>query len=537
MGADASIYSLIRPVVPMEGPLESYGKMLSLSDLMDRQGLNQLQRRKLESDLAEEDAFKAKFQGITDPSKINIAELFGASPTRALAYQKTQLENRKTEGEIQKNEAEVLTKRLGATRDVFASVRGPQDLSSLNENLVRIWGPEIGGKMAMHTYDPNAIAAQLTTAEKRLDQLTPKFERVDVGGQIQMVDMNPFTNPAVKGMNLTKSVSPDTRYSSDQPTYDPARGAWIPKPGTAPAGGAPAAPQPAPQPSPVPGANASYKGANPLNATTAAIAKMKAEIAASKDPEAIAVTRREIADAARAVGLTPQQVDAIQPATAQPSAYDSDQTVNMDARDLRLRNAPQPAPRQAAGPTAIPVLGPDGKPLGQPLNVAREDTDKLRQEFEGKKAVKDLREVIPLAEQARNAPNSSQGDIALIYAVGKIMDPGSVVREGEMNLVIKSGSPEERLKGFTSYLEGGGRLAPSARANLQKVLDSAVAQRQAAYDAERNSFAGIVQRRGYNPEDVFVALPKSGGQSAPAAPTKVTQADIDAELRRRGVIK
>lgn len=142
----------------------------------------------------------------------------------------------------------------------------------------------------------------------------------------------------------------------------------------------------------------------------------------------------------------------------------------------------------------------------------------LRKEFNALPEVQSYKQVLPLLAQAKSAPDTSQGDISIIYAAGKIYDPNSVVREGEMNLVIKSGSPEERINGFINYIKGGGRLTPSARANLVKAMAGAVVERKAQYDAARTTYDGLARKAGLDPGELFVSLPEqpAAGGSAPS---------------------
>ena len=172
----------------------------------------------------------------------------------------------------------------------------------------------------------------------------------------------------------------------------------------------------------------------------------------------------------------------------------------------------------------------------------REDTDKLRQEFEAKPSVKQYRDVLPIVSSAKQAPDTRAGDIQMAYAVGKILDPNSVVREGELALVGNAATVMQKIEGeLRTLTQGKGRLSPQTRAQLNEMLDNAVNNRKASFDAEKGSYSGIVQRRGYKPEDVFIDTPAPA--AAPAKPDKSvpdsapSRADIDAELRRRGVIR
>lgn len=149
-------------------------------------------------------------------------------------------------------------------------------------------------------------------------------------------------------------------------------------------------------------------------------------------------------------------------------------------------------------------------------NRTAQNTEDVRKEFNALPEVKNYKEVIPIIASAQRAPNTPAGDIDLIYAVGKIMDPNSVVREGELALVIKSGSPAQRFQGLVSYVQGGGRLTPAQRTELTQVLNSRVQALQTSYDAAKTAYTGMVTRQGLDPRQVFADLP-SGVITNPGA--------------------
>ena len=146
----------------------------------------------------------------------------------------------------------------------------------------------------------------------------------------------------------------------------------------------------------------------------------------------------------------------------------------------------------------------------------QEDVDALRKEFSALPQVKSFTESVPYINSARKAPDTPAGDFALIYGVGKILDPNSVVREGEMNLVIKAGSPAQRVQGFLNHLRGKGQLTPEMREQLTQMLNQAVSERQGQYEAAKESFTEIAASRGYKPDQIFV------GQREVAAPSTTT---------------
>jgi len=66
----------------------------------------------------------------------------------------------------------------------------------------------------------------------------------------------------------------------------------------------------------------------------------------------------------------------------------------------------------------------------------------LRKEYTSEPVVKQYREVVPIIESVQDAVNrpTRAADLNLIYALGKIMDPNSVVREGEMVMARGTGT-------------------------------------------------------------------------------------------------
>jgi hypothetical protein len=102
MPADPSIYSMIRPPAAQPGPLDNYGVMLQLKNMVDSGALNDLHRQKLSGDLQEEEAFKSR---IADWVKAGgqgtlPADAYAASPSRAAAFDKSRLEGQKTQAEL-----------------------------------------------------------------------------------------------------------------------------------------------------------------------------------------------------------------------------------------------------------------------------------------------------------------------------------------------------------------------------------------------------------------------------------------------------
>ena len=153
----------------------------------------------------------------------------------------------------------------------------------------------------------------------------------------------------------------------------------------------------------------------------------------------------------------------------------------------------------------------------------------IRKEYNGLEQVKAYRSALPALQSAAQAPDTPAGDIDLIYAVGKTLDPNSVVREGELNLVIKSGSPLQKFQGYVNYIsQGRGRLPPVQRRELVSMLQGRAAQLKAAHDTAAAPFVKQAQAMGLPLDQVFQ-------QEAPAAPKTVVRTGTDKKTGRKVV--
>jgi hypothetical protein len=162
-----------------------------------------------------------------------------------------------------------------------------------------------------------------------------------------------------------------------------------------------------------------------------------------------------------------------------------------------------------------PIKGGPADPQG-PNN--RRNSMQLRKEYEDQEAVKTYRTVLPLYERAAKAPDSRAGDISVIYALGKMFDPGSVVREGELQLSMNA-APwlQQMAAGIKSQITGEGRLTPPMRATILDALNGQVEALRQPYEQERARYGQYASDSGMTPDSVVgpdpaaAFQPKGGG--------------------------
>jgi hypothetical protein len=202
-GADASIYAMMRPPEKQAGPLDNFGAMMQLRAMGDASALQALQRRQAEEGIEENSALKRLFAMGRDPT---VQEIAAVAPKFAPTYQKGK-------ADLAKTEAETEAKRVAARRDAIAMHRDV--LGSINDQgAYDQWRASLltavpnFEKMVPAQFSPEAKRDLALKGDELVKALTPEFREFDVGGEKRFVDVNPYTNPAIKGLAVKKTLTP-----------------------------------------------------------------------------------------------------------------------------------------------------------------------------------------------------------------------------------------------------------------------------------------------------------------------------------------
>lgn len=132
-----------------------------------------------------------------------------------------------------------------------------------------------------------------------------------------------------------------------------------------------------------------------------------------------------------------------------------------------------------------------------------EQEGKLRDDFNQNAEVKAYRASLPMLAQALKAPKNGQGDLSVIYAYAKLMDPGSVVREGEMDMVVNSSPYAQSIaQKWLNQLDGSGRLPPAARRSLEQEMIRTTQARRKSYETQYNRYTANAEGMGLDPQMV-----------------------------------
>lgn len=176
----------------------------------------------------------------------------------------------------------------------------------------------------------------------------------------------------------------------------------------------------------------------------------------------------------------------------------------------------KPQAAQPAQPSTIPQAPPGVDPKvwreSQSKNAAAnalpgsfDDTAKLRNEFTALPAYKNMAQAAPVYQSMRDAAgrNTKAADLNIVYGLGKIMDPGSVVREGEIAMANNAQGWQEKLNGIISQINSEGGLTPAGRERLLAEAHSRITAYKQQYDLDAGRYKGITERNRINKDDVI----------------------------------
>jgi hypothetical protein len=162
----------------------------------------------------------------------------------------------------------------------------------------------------------------------------------------------------------------------------------------------------------------------------------------------------------------------------------------------------------------------EGREQDRSTRDAFNQEDKLRKEFVNQKPVKVYQETKRFADIARQAVqlsaqgNANAGDQMLINAMNKLIDPNSVVREGEYARTAQGQSVLGRIQGTVQrWTNGGGGLTQPER---QQILEAVQAMEQAArqqYQPIENGLRKVAEAYKLSPERIM--LDPMGSEPAP----------------------
>lgn len=158
---------------------------------------------------------------------------------------------------------------------------------------------------------------------------------------------------------------------------------------------------------------------------------------------------------------------------------------------------------------------------------------KFRKEYSDQ--TKGYQEVKSAYGRVLASQETAAGDLALIFNYMKMLDPGSVVREGEFATAQNAAGVPDRIKNLYNNLNRGERLNPDQRKMFGKQAEALFTQAGEQEKTVRSGIERIAKGYGLNTENIFFT-PTETAPTAPGAAqgglSPAEQAELDA-LRKR----
>lgn len=177
------------------------------------------------------------------------------------------------------------------------------------------------------------------------------------------------------------------------------------------------------------------------------------------------------------------------------------------------------AARTAAAQKSAEIAAQSGSPL------TKEQLTNLEKDYAMKIAsLPQTTTFAELSRQIRTLDESLKQDNPVaattsIYALAKVLDPTSVVRESDYKVVADPGSPAQVLNSVLSQIKGEGRLTPQIKANIKAMMGPILEANYATYKDTTGSLVETLKDQGGAADRIHL-LPKPVlAASAPTPPT------------------
>lgn len=160
-----------------------------------------------------------------------------------------------------------------------------------------------------------------------------------------------------------------------------------------------------------------------------------------------------------------------------------------------------------------------------PKNEAFKDEHQLRGELSQQPTVKNFSEVksgyqrMTEGREINDNKGSGAGDLAIVYGYMKMLDPTSVVREGEFATAEKTAGIPQQVVGLYNKVISGERLPPAVREEFMKMAGGLYQRNLADVTKIQDQYRQLAIRNKLNPNNVILDLGMAAKpQQGPALP-------------------
>lgn len=150
------------------------------------------------------------------------------------------------------------------------------------------------------------------------------------------------------------------------------------------------------------------------------------------------------------------------------------------------------------------------KAEAESLSDSASSVDSLRKEINNLDAVKKFGEVSERYNVLKSAlaDQASISDLDFVYGISKILDPTSVVRESEGQMVIESQAINESILGkMNKALSGGAALSPTQRVDLLRLANRHYTTLGNKVANIQSEYSDLAKRRNLKLEDLALTQP------------------------------
>lgn len=164
----------------------------------------------------------------------------------------------------------------------------------------------------------------------------------------------------------------------------------------------------------------------------------------------------------------------------------------------------------------------------------------LRREFNSRPEVKEFREVDNSFRTIQNFVQrpSAAGDISMIFAFMKVLDPTSTVREGEFATASNAGGVPEQVRNLYTRAINGQRLQPNQREDFLRQAGAIRSSREQRFNQVRGEYEFEAQQQGFDPQRIIGGVNDQGQRqrqtNAPGIPFNLAQPQLQARQRLTG---
>lgn len=162
----------------------------------------------------------------------------------------------------------------------------------------------------------------------------------------------------------------------------------------------------------------------------------------------------------------------------------------------------------------------------RPGEDAKDTAIQLMNNWRTDTITKNTQEVAAAYEKVQSSAsnNSPAGDLSLIFNYMKMLDPGSVVREGEFATAQNAAGVPDRVVNMYNKILNGERLNPTQRKDFFNQAGNTFNAQMAQQERFNQGFRDLATSYGLNPNQVvlptvFKDVTKKKGRPATAAPT------------------